>query len=370
MSARIVLFGATGYTGENTARALVARGLRPVLSARSQGPLEELAAELGGLETALADVSRPETVRALVGRGDVLLSTVGPFVKFGEPAVEAAIDAGALYIDSTGESSFIRRIFEQYSSPAERAGTTLLTAFGYDWVPGNLAGELALSEAAGAAEKLEIGYFTNSGMSGGTRASGVGSALDRAHSFRDGSLRIEPAGAHVRSFELPGGERAAGVSVGGSEQLALVAAHRQLAEVGVFLGLQGSNSKLTQALIHTLPPLARAGGVVTGVPAINRRLRAFADKRVKGSTGGPSESSRAKSLSTVIARAFGADNQLLSEVTLSGGSPYTFTFEILAWGAEQLAAAPPQRAGALGPAQAFSLEALEDGVARAGLKRV
>ena len=134
---RIVLFGATGYTGELTARALVDRGEKPVLAARSRDKLERLADELdGGLEIAEADVSRPASVRALVERGDVLVSTVGPFARWGGPAVQAAIASGANYIDSTGEPEFIREVFERHGPGAEAAGCGLVTAFGYDWVPG------------------------------------------------------------------------------------------------------------------------------------------------------------------------------------------------------------------------------------------
>ena len=108
---RIILFGATGYTGRLVADALVKRGAKPVLAARSAETLTELAAELGGLETAVADVSRPETVRVLVQQGDVLVSTVGPFLRWGGAALDAAINAGALYLDSTGEPPFIREVF-------------------------------------------------------------------------------------------------------------------------------------------------------------------------------------------------------------------------------------------------------------------
>ena len=61
MAARIVLFGATGYTGRLAAEAMVERGLRPVLAARSQGKLDALAAELGAgdLETLTAAVADP-----------------------------------------------------------------------------------------------------------------------------------------------------------------------------------------------------------------------------------------------------------------------------------------------------------------------
>ena len=139
-----MLFGATGYTGRLTAEAMVARGDRPVLAGRSPERVAELARELGGLETATADVHRPETVRALLERGDVLVTTVGPFTRWGDAAVDAAIDAGATYLDAAGEPGFMRRVFEHHSPRARRAGIPLLTAFGWESVPGNLAAELAL----------------------------------------------------------------------------------------------------------------------------------------------------------------------------------------------------------------------------------
>jgi short subunit dehydrogenase-like uncharacterized protein len=128
MAGRIVLFGATGYTGELTARELAGMGERPVLAARDGTRVRALADELGGLEWAVADVSRPESVRALVERGDVLVSCVGPFQRWGAPAVEAAIDAGAHYLDSTGETPFIRRVFEHWGPRAAAADCVLLTA--------------------------------------------------------------------------------------------------------------------------------------------------------------------------------------------------------------------------------------------------
>ena len=87
MPSRIVVFGATGYTGRLTAEQLVAQGARPLLAGRSELRLAELAERLGGLEHRVADVDRPESVAALVEPGDVLLSTVGPFKRWGEPAV-------------------------------------------------------------------------------------------------------------------------------------------------------------------------------------------------------------------------------------------------------------------------------------------
>src|SRR3954468_483629 len=205
MAERIVVFGATGYTGDLVSRALVDRGASPVLAARNEARVRPLADELGGLEWAVADVERPDSLRALVERGDVLVSTVGPFARWGEPAVQAAIGAGAHYLDSTGEGRFIRAVFERYGAGAEAAGCGLLTAFGFDWVPGNLAGAMALDEAGHEATRIEVGYFASGfAPSGGTRASAAGVFLEPSHRFADGQLRTERGAARIHSFNVRG----------------------------------------------------------------------------------------------------------------------------------------------------------------------
>ena len=83
MPGRIVLYGATGYTGALTAQALVANGARPVLAGRDQSRLSALAARLASagdgaeLETAVAAAEGPGPLRDLIGAGDVLVSTAG-----------------------------------------------------------------------------------------------------------------------------------------------------------------------------------------------------------------------------------------------------------------------------------------------------
>ena len=365
MSAQIVVFGATGYTGEQTARELVARGARPVLSGRSAARLKQLADDLGGLETRVADVGRPQSVTDLVDAGDVLLSTVGPFSQWGGPAVEAAIARRAWYLDSTGEPAFIRRVFEEYGPGAETAGTGVVTAFGFDWVPGNLAGALALAAAGPEAVRIDIGYFTRGqgGTSGGTRASIAQIALGPGFAYRGGQLRTERIGARVQEFTLDNGKRRVGISAGASEHFGLPPLHPTLREVNVVLG---------QAL-----PLIQGVPVATGllsaamrVPGVRPGLTALAHSQVKGSTGGPDEASRARGGCSIVAEARAANGDLLQRVQLDGPNPYNFTFAILAWGAMTAAEHGLQGTGALGPVQAFGLAGLTEGTASAGLAQV
>ncbi|MFI1314726.1 hypothetical protein ACH4TS_32020 [Streptomyces albidoflavus] len=123
-------------------------------------------------------------------------------------------------------------------------GTSVVPAFGCDYVPGNLAGALALTKAGERARHVEIGYFlTRAGRgdevryrstlrdawtltTGGTRASLVGSAVEDAFAYRpprDGGparLTHGHAGARLLSFHQAGVTRRA-LTVGGSEHLGL-----------------------------------------------------------------------------------------------------------------------------------------------------
>ena len=287
MSGRIVVFGATGYTGRLVCEALVARGEKPVLAARSESKLAALASQLGGdLEFVPADVEHPDTVRALVERGDVIVSTVGPFARFGRPAVDAAISAGASYLDSTGEPMFIRGIFERYGPAAESAGCGLVTAFGYDYVPGNLAGALALREAGEEAVRVDVAYFMigdpRGAISGGTRASLVGVLLDPQFAYRGGRIVTERGAARIRSFAIRGRERA-GFSLGASEHYGLPQVAPQLREVGAYL-VADRMSRAMQGMSAVNSALFKVPGVKHGVGALTARF-------VQGSTGGPDAAS-------------------------------------------------------------------------------
>jgi short subunit dehydrogenase-like uncharacterized protein len=366
MAGRVVLFGATGFTGELTARALAARGSRPLLVGRDADRLHALAEQLGELETAVVDATAPDaaaSLAALAEPGDVLVCTVGPFIRWGEPGVQAALASGAHYVDSTGEPPFIRSVFERHGAAAHAAGCGLLTAFGYDYVPGNLAGALALREAGERAVSVDVGYFVGGGgsagglASGGTRASSIGMLAEAGYAFRDGRLVSERMARRVR--ELDG--RPA-ISIGATEQFALPRIHPGLRDVSVWLGWFGSASRPLQAL-------SAAVGLATKLPGARSALDATAGRLIRGSTGGPDAARREQSHSRVVAMAADAGGRPLATVRLRGSNPYDFTAEMLAWAALRATAGGLQGAGALGPVDGFGLDALEQGVAEAGIAR-
>jgi short subunit dehydrogenase-like uncharacterized protein len=376
-AARVVLFGATGYTGRLTAEALAAAGAGPVLAGRDRARLEALAGRLGDLPVAEADTARPDSVRRLVGPGDVLVSTVGPFLARGDPAVSAAVEAGAAYLDATGEPPFVRRVFEHHG-PRAAGRCGLVPAFGYDFVPGNLAATLALAEAGepvdpaapgaapgpgGRATRVTIGYFVTggAGFSSGTVASGAGMLLEPGFAFRGGRLRRERTARRVRAFPI-GGRQWLGVSYGGSEHYALPRIAPGLREVEVYLGWFGRRSRAVQAVAAVGAPLAR-------LPGVRPLARAAAGPLANRTGSGPDETARRRGRSLVVAVAADDGGRELARVRLEGPDPYTLTARLLAWGAHRAAGQGLLGTGALGPVEAFGLEALGSGAAAAGLVR-
>jgi short subunit dehydrogenase-like uncharacterized protein len=375
MPGRIVLYGATGYTGALTARAMVAGGVRPVLAGRDQGRLNALAARLAEagdgtkLETAVAGAEGSGSLRRLLGAGDVLVSTAGPFLKVGRAVVAAAVDAGAIYLDSTGEPPFVREVFEEFGPRAERTGAVLLTAFGYDYVPGNLAGALALEAAGPAASRVRVGYFGQGNIreatSAGTRASAAGVLLEPGYAFRGGRVVSERTAARVMSFEIDGKTRQ-GFSIGSSEHFALPRLQAgpdgvpgPLTDVEVYLGWSDGATRFVHYASALAPPLGRLPG-----------LRWALDRRARRIQAGRAEPVAGKSIrSHVVAVAGDTGGRELAAVHLTGTDPYSFTAAILAWAAGQAAAQGVGPAGALGPVEAFGLANLESACANAGFSR-
>lgn len=360
MAAHIVVFGATGYTGRLVLGELLDRGCRPVVAGRNEHNVAALAAEHGGLQTAIADVTRPGSVRALVEAGDVLVTTVGPFSLYGQAALDAAIDAGAHYVDAAGESDFIRSVFTQAGPQAQAAGCALLTGFGLS-VAGNLAGALAARDAGQAARRVDIAYLLTGELeiSSGSRATAAFSITQRCHALRGRVLVRKPFAREVRTFR-DGARRHQVALFGGTEPLALIRVAPQLTDVATYLGGLGAMTRGAQMASYAIPLLLR-------VPSIHARLRARATKMLRR-TGEAQTQRRAQGGMLVLAGAYDMKGRELATVRMQGGSAYEFTAQMIAYAARQLAAGEVQATGALGPVDAFGMEELERASAEAGLR--
>lgn len=357
--ARIVLLGATGYTGRLIAERLAGGPTELVIAGRSTQALTALADDLGGgCRTAAVRLDEPTTLTELLDPGDVLVTTVGSFVKYGNVAVSAAVETGAHYLDTTGEAPFVRELFED--PDVARAPGVFVTAMGFNYAPGNLAGALAV-ERAGAddVDRVDIGYFltgeTQGELSGGTVASAAGVLTSPGFTRSDGRLRVERCGARTRTWDVEG-RRVPSMTLGSSEAITLPRGYPWLRTVDVYQGGLGSVTPIVAQVsrLARIPGAARAIGALNGVVA-------------RASSGGPDASVRARSGTHVVAVTYSSAGHVLAEVVLRGPNVYDLTADLTAWGAERAAEGAVQDSGPQGPVAAFGLGALEAGHAAAGM---
>ena len=140
----IVLYGATGFAGKLTAQYLAKAGgdARIALAGRSQDKLLAVRETLGDKAQSwpvlTADASEPSTLNAMAARTQVVVTTVGPYLKYGLPLVAACAAAGTDYADLTGEAIFIRQSIDLYNKQAFDTGARIVHSCGFDSIPSDL----------------------------------------------------------------------------------------------------------------------------------------------------------------------------------------------------------------------------------------
>jgi short subunit dehydrogenase-like uncharacterized protein len=153
----VVLFGATGFTGALTARYLAKNapsGLKWALAGRNQAKLESLRTELSAVRADLAekldllhaDVEDRESLRAVAESTRIVVTTVGPYIRYGEPLVAACAEAGTDYLDLTGESEFVDRMYVAHHAKAVETGARLIHCCGFDSIPYDLGVQFTVEQ--------------------------------------------------------------------------------------------------------------------------------------------------------------------------------------------------------------------------------
>ncbi len=222
----VVVFGATGYVGELVAAYLAEHapaGVRIALAGRSAARLERARQALPergrSWPVIVADSTDAASLEALAAATRVLVTTVGPYARYGLPVVEACARAGTHYCDLTGEVLFVHDAMELVDKTARDAGARIVHSCGYDSIPSDLGVFLCHEQAAadGAGELTAVGLVATArgGFSGGTidsmraqvEAVGVDPMLRRVvadpHALSP-DRAAEPAQAQPADAPLPG----------------------------------------------------------------------------------------------------------------------------------------------------------------------
>ena len=200
----LVIYGATGSTGHRVAGLAVAMGARPTLAGRRAAALERMAEEHGGLEVRVAELERSQLDRAFEG-AKLVVSCAGPYSLIGRPVADAAVRAGAHYVDFSGEPRWVQELIDEVDGPARAAGTAIVPAVG-----GGVAAELAAHLAARpleVVERLTIGLrIIGMRPSSASVRSSLELAAGGAPVVSAGATTFEKTGSRSREFpgDLPG----------------------------------------------------------------------------------------------------------------------------------------------------------------------
>jgi len=143
----IVVFGATGFTGqlvvEYLARkqskfrwAIAGRNIEKLrLIKHRLTEISPLCKDVGIIE---ADVDHQESLNELAQKAKVVITTVGPYITYGEPLVKACVEHGCHYVDLTGEPEFVDTVRHNYHQKAQDKKIKIVNSCGFDSIPYDL----------------------------------------------------------------------------------------------------------------------------------------------------------------------------------------------------------------------------------------
>ena len=380
----VVLYGATGFTGGLVADhlaghadtadgswALAGRNLTRLRAVR-----DRLAAdrpELADLALIEADASDPASLRRLAESAGVVISTVGPYIRYGEGLVAACAAAGTDYVDLTGEPEFVDLMYLRHHAQAQSTGARLVHACGFDSVPHDLGARFTVEQLP-EGEPLTVEGFVRAGgtISGGT----FDSALEIMGRLGSGR-RV--AAQRRRAEPRPGDRRVHGVTgpphrdavAGGwvvpaptiDPQIVLRSA-RALPRYGPDFGY---GHWITTGNVAGTAGLIAGAGVLAALAQVGPARRALGRLRPPGE--GPDEARRARSWFTIrFAGRVRSEREPRVVCEVAGGDPgYGETAKMLAESALCLAHDElPPTAGQVTIAQAMG-EALTARLQRAGI---
>ncbi|MEU5995317.1 saccharopine dehydrogenase NADP-binding domain-containing protein [Spirillospora sp. NPDC047418] len=339
----IVLFGATGFTGALTAEYLAGHadpGTRWALAGRNEAKLAAVRDRLvkidpacAGLPLLHADTTDAASIDAIAESARVVITTVGPYVKYGETLVAACARAGTDYVDITGEPTFVDRMYVKYHREAVRSGARIVHACGFDSIPHDLGAYFTVKQLPEGVPLHVEGFVRVRGAaSGGTLHSAVGIIGDAA-----GMLRAErerrrtedrPAGRRVRISRAP----APKARVGDGWTLPLPTIDPQIVtRSAAALDRYGPDFSYGHFVaVKRLPSaaaLATGFGALTALAALPPTRRLLL--RISSPGDGPSQAQRDRNWFSVKFAGEGGGRRVVTEV--AGGDPgYTETAKMLA----------------------------------------
>lgn len=195
----VVLYGATSFVGQITAHYLAQflsnkksaddsekSAVTWAIAGRDKEKLEKLQSELSKaqnneetdkkVDIIIANSDDDTSLDEMTKQTQVIISTVGPYLKYGEPLIKSCVNNGTDYVDLTGEAIFIKDMMDKYQAKAQQTGARIVNSCGFDSIPSDLGVYFTQQQAeAKFNQQCDVIHMrvkaAKGGLSGGTIAS-------------------------------------------------------------------------------------------------------------------------------------------------------------------------------------------------------
>ncbi len=311
MSAKLLIYGANGYTGRLVVDVARARGMLPadLIVAGRNGQVIQALGDETGIEHRVFGLDSPSTVDACLEGVAVVLHCAGPFARTATPMAEACIRMGVHYLDVTGEVG----VFEQLAArtdEARRAGVMLMPGVGFDVVPSDC---LAVHVAARVPNPttLRIAILgLGASMSHGTAMTMVENLHRGGLVRRNGKLVKVRPGSVTRKFDFGRGPKLAMAVPWGDLSTAW-----HSTRIGTIETYFAASNRMVWG--------ARVGGFVPWLIG-SGPVQSLMKKRVDARPAGPTDEQRKASRSILVAEVENAAGQrAVSRLTTPNGYALT-----------------------------------------------
>ncbi len=309
MDKSFLIYGAYGYTGRLITELAAQKKLTPLLSGRSEAPLQALANKFG-MDYQAVDLSESSKLLALLDSVDLVLNIAGPYSATAERMVKACLETKTHYLDITGELEVFEWIATQ-DEAAQRAGIVLLPGTGFDVVPSDCLAAY-LKDLMPQAVSLELAIQAIGELSRGTTLTMLENIHKGGYIRKDGKLKNVPASYRSRRIDFGHGVYHSVSIPWGDVSTAYYSTG--IPNITVYMA---ADAKMRGAMT-----VGKYFGWMMGLSPIQELLKA----QVKRTMDGPSEKHREKSRSYLWGEARDAEGKI-QQARLETPEGYKLTAE-------------------------------------------
>ena len=167
----IIIYGATGFTGKLCVKYFqsINTTVTWAMAGRNLIKLQKVADDhQAKVEILLADSDDESALDNLTSRARVILSTTGPFHRYGSKLVASCIKNHAHYVDITGENFWVKGLIEKHHAEASAKGIRIIPSCGFDSIPSDLGAFFSAQAIGKPIKRIESFHSYKGGASGGT----------------------------------------------------------------------------------------------------------------------------------------------------------------------------------------------------------